>query len=74
MAVISVKSTDKVAIRVESGIDSNGKKVYKDVIFNNINTNAKLDAIYATCEAIKDVLSQTAEGYYLISRYSLVTE
>lgn len=74
MAIQSVLTNEKLAIRVESGQDAQGKKLYKDVTFNHLKTPADPSNVYAVAEELKKVMIQPAEGYYVIGRYSLVND
>ena len=74
MAINSVLTNEKLAIRVESGQDAQGKKSYKDVTFNNLKTPADPGNVYAVAEELKKVMIQPAEGYYIVGRYSLVND
>lgn len=74
MAIKSILTNEKLAIRVESGQDAQGKKLYKDVTFNHLKTPADPGNVYAVAEELKKVMIQPAEGYYVIGRYSLVND
>ena len=74
MAIQSVLTNEKLAIRVQSGQDAQGKKIYKDVTFNHLKTPADPGNVYAVAEEFKKVMIQPAEGYYVIGRYSLVND
>lgn len=74
MAIQSVLTNEKLAIRVESGQDAQGKKLYKDVTFNHLKTPADPGNVYAVAEELKKVMIQPAEGYYIVGRYSLVND
>ena len=74
MAIQSVLTNEKLAIRVESGQDAQGKKLYKDVTFNHLKTPADPGNVYAVAEELKKVMIQPAEGYYVIDRYSVVND
>lgn len=74
MAINSVLTNEKLAIRVESGQDAQGKKLYKDVTFNHLKTPADPGNVYAVAEELKKVMIQPAEGYYIVGRYSLVND
>ena len=74
MAIQSVLTNEKLAIRVQSGQDEHGKKIYKDVTFNNLKTPAIPAAVYAVAVELKKVLIQPAECYYTVGRYSHVND
>ena len=74
MAIQSVLTNEKLAIRVQSGQDEHGKKIYKDVTFNHLKTPAVPADVYAVAEELRKVMIQPAEGYYVIGRYSLVND
>lgn len=74
MAIQSVLTNEKLAIRVESGQDAQGKKLYKDVTFNHLKTPSDPGNVYAVAEELKKVMIQPAEGYYIVGRYSLVND
>ena len=42
--------------------------------FKNVKTDAPSDNVYAVAEAIKNVLLQPAEGYYLNDSSAVVNE
>lgn len=74
MAIQSVLTNEKLAIRVQSGQDAQGKKIYKDVTFNHLKTPSNPADVYAVAEELRKVMIQPAEGYYVIGRYSLVND
>lgn len=74
MAVKKVLRTTVLCIEVEKGTDKNGNKLYAKKNFKNVKTDAASDNVYAVAEAIKAVLLQPAEGYYLNDSSVVVNE
>ena len=58
MAIQSVLTNEKLAIRVQSGQDAQGKKIYKDVTFNHLKTPANPADVYAVAEELRKVMIQ----------------
>lgn len=56
MAVLSTKSTTKLALTLKTGVDASGKDIKKPMNLSKVKVTASDDNLFATAKAIEPLL------------------